>query len=66
MRTLGRTRGLTRIQDPGAANGPFDRRILVYREDHTRIVGGRLDAERRKICAREHEQPNFKIWLIFA
>jgi len=37
-----------------------------YRDDHTRIVGGRLDAERRKICAREHEQPNFRIWLIFA
>ena len=66
MRALGRARGLTRIWDPGAANARSTGGFRWYREDHTRIVGGRLDAERRKICASEHEQPNFRIWLIFA
>jgi hypothetical protein len=36
-----------------------------YREDYTQFVGGTLDAERRKICATEHEQPNFWTRLIF-
>jgi hypothetical protein len=31
----------------------------LYREDYTQIVGGTLDAQRRKICVGEHEQPNF-------
>src|SRR6266699_2924593 len=45
---------MIRVPRTARSAGGFRR----YREDCTQIVGGTLDAECMKICAREHEEPN--------
>src|SRR5882724_1423953 len=53
--------------DPGAAKGPVRPADFGgIAKNYTQIAGGTLDAERRKICAREHEQPKFWTRLRFA